>query len=249
MSSLSDIPSGALYYPYCGHDTYEPLLYFANNINDFYFSDRNMPKIPTPSCDIQNDMIRANNLYTNKTIPGIKEASHKAKRNIIIDTNELGPNFNVGNIYLPHHQVTHTWIHDNNKTTNIFVNEMDGALTLLLKIKKLAVFFYRRDSQGEGGSGQWWFGPELFNLVVKKLVYGGYIITDGSNFDPSNPNVPWRPLGMGAGGNPQNKSFTYNSNYFEYITNLESEVQSVGVWKIYKNNIIDDLNHRYLYNR
>lgn len=44
------------------------------------------------------------------------------------------------------------------------------------------VFFYRRDSQREGGSGLWMFGDILFPRILGKMLgRRSYIISDGSN--------------------------------------------------------------------
>jgi len=57
----------------------------------------------------------------------------------------------------------------------------DGFLTRLETIGPLAVFYYRGDSGGEGGSGQMWLMPVLFDFVVSQMLVGGLICTDGSN--------------------------------------------------------------------
>jgi hypothetical protein len=46
---------------------------------------------------------------------------------------------------------------------------------------RLGVFFYRGDSQGEGGSGNLWLVPKKIDLISSRLVNGGLIVTDGSN--------------------------------------------------------------------
>lgn len=45
---------------------------------------------------------------------------------------------------------------------------------------RLGVFFYRGDSEGEGGSGNIWLTPERIETICNKLVDGGLIVTDGS---------------------------------------------------------------------
>ena len=44
---------------------------------------------------------------------------------------------------------------------------------------RLGVFFYRGDSEGEGGSGNIWLTPERIEAICEKLVDGGFIVTDG----------------------------------------------------------------------
>ena len=63
----------------------------------------------------------------------------------------------------------------------VVIHQKDGLLTLLQDIDHLAVFYYRGDSHGEGGSDQCWLFPVLFEVVISKLLEGGVVCTDGSN--------------------------------------------------------------------
>ncbi len=47
--------------------------------------------------------------------------------------------------------------------------------------KKFAVFFYRGDSQGEGGSGFYWLSNRYLSEVLQSIEDGGFLVTDGSN--------------------------------------------------------------------
>lgn len=49
------------------------------------------------------------------------------------------------------------------------------------RMNNIAVFFYRGDSRGEGGSGVYVLGKSFFDSLAKHLVDGALIITDGSN--------------------------------------------------------------------
>ena len=56
------------------------------------------------------------------------------------------------------------------------------AKTFLKTIPQIDTFFYRGDSEGEGGSGLHFFSGDLFTNIVEKMPsMGGRIITDGSN--------------------------------------------------------------------
>jgi len=48
------------------------------------------------------------------------------------------------------------------------------------RLGKLGVFFYRGDSEGEGGSGDWWLASDNINRICESLIDGGLIVTDGS---------------------------------------------------------------------
>jgi len=60
----------------------------------------------------------------------------------------------------------------------------DSVHFFLQSMKRISIFFYRRDSpnpDGEGGSGVLWFGPVLLDLVLQRIVNGGILCTDFSN--------------------------------------------------------------------
>lgn len=79
----------------------------------------------------------------------------------------------------------------------IIKHQKDGLLTLIEDVRAVAIFFYRGDSQGEGGSGQWVLGPGpvAFHVLLARLLDGGLICTDGSNCgyydDFTDRYAPW----------------------------------------------------------
>jgi len=48
--------------------------------------------------------------------------------------------------------------------------------------KRFAVFFYRGDSQGGGGSGFYWLSAKYLTEVLDSIEEGGFLVTDGSNY-------------------------------------------------------------------
>ena len=57
-----------------------------------------------------------------------------------------------------------------------------SALEILKDLPPISVFFYRRDGNGEGGSGLCFLGEELFSQVIARCKpEGALIVTDGSN--------------------------------------------------------------------
>lgn len=48
-------------------------------------------------------------------------------------------------------------------------------------LPQIAVFFYRGDGMGEGGSGNIWLGNGLFPQLVERLQPESWVVTDGSN--------------------------------------------------------------------
>ena len=66
-------------------------------------------------------------------------------------------------------------------SSKVISHQKDGLLTLLEDLEDISIFYYRGDSGGEGGSGQFWMGSVLFDLVLSRILPGGLICTDGSN--------------------------------------------------------------------
>ncbi len=86
---------------------------------------------------------------------------------------------------------------------DIFVHDESGrefrlhriqhrAEEFLDELPEIGVFFFRGDYpvDGEGSSGILWLGSTLFSRVLRLLIPGGLVITDGSNPGPGGP----RPL-------------------------------------------------------
>ena len=48
--------------------------------------------------------------------------------------------------------------------------------------EKFAVFFFRGDSQGGGGSGFYWLSEKYLSEVLNSIEDGGFLVTDGSNY-------------------------------------------------------------------
>jgi hypothetical protein len=84
---------------------------------------------------------------------------------------------NIGNVVRHEGGATKKSVHGQ---LSVF-HQKDGIFTLIDDITNMSVFYYRGDSQGEGGSGQNWLGPVLFDLVLSRIMNGGLICTDGAN--------------------------------------------------------------------
>lgn len=117
------------------------------------------------------------------------------------------------------------------------LHSKDGLLTLVEDIRSLSIFYYRGDSGGEGGSGQWVLGPVGFHCVLARLHDGGLICTDGSNAgycDRENGKyAPWNALIGAWPFSPPvpGSSFEYFSRRFTCLTILE-RASPVYVWQV-----------------
>jgi len=81
----------------------------------------------------------------------------------------------------------------------------DGLATVCRAVDDFAVFYYRGDSQGEGGNGQSWLGAVLFQTVIFSLPKDGLVVTDGSNSTlcgspHSGQQLRWAALAGGRHG-------------------------------------------------
>ena len=121
------------------------------------------------------------------------------------------------------------------------LHSKDGLLTLVEDIRSLSIFFYRGDSDGEGGSGQRAtgngqratgngqrvLGPVVFHCVLAGLLDDGMICTDGSNSghcDRENGEyAPWNALtGLWPFSPPvPGSGFEYLGRRFTCLTILE----------------------------
>jgi hypothetical protein len=61
-----------------------------------------------------------------------------------------------------------------------------GFSALRKEISRLRVFFYRRDSLGGGGSGNFWLAKGHMEELLEKMDSDSYIVTDGSNGSSSS---------------------------------------------------------------
>lgn len=102
-------------------------------------------------------------------------------------------------------------------------HRQDGLLALIGLPDPLAVFYYRGDSGGEGGSDQRWLAPVLLDVVLGSLLDGGLIYTDGSN-----------------GGVP--RSSDWPSGDSDFAPALPAEGQ-VGEAFVYRNRLVACVGH------
>lgn len=66
-----------------------------------------------------------------------------------------------------------------------------GVSALRIAVPHISVFFYRGDSEGEGGSGNPWLSARLFVKVLARMHDQGLIVTDGSQTCGSKQYTPF----------------------------------------------------------
>lgn len=149
-----DIPLGPLFYPCCGSDTADAGKLFSPYVSEFHFADPFHPPM------------RASRAKAGPP----RQASPRRD----LETHQLP---GIGNVVLGPCGSARFEL----EGVAAYSHQKDGLLTLLEDLGPLAVFFYRGDSEGEGGSDQRWLMPVLFDVVLSRMMDGGVIYTDGSN--------------------------------------------------------------------
>ena len=241
-SKLSDygitleIDNGILFYPCCESDIAGPLFLFQDYINTFYFVDFNFTiNRMNPSGKIIGDIIEPF-ILEQESITEIKSAPQ---------TIEYEMSDNRTRFYRDKEPKIYTFIYGN-KDNNDLKYELNlykrfGIFALYYLHKKIDLFFYRNDSLGEGGSGNYWNTHPSITLVLSKLKNGGYIITDGSNSFGSHGDYKFiRIL-------EEDKIDRYG-NQFQYIgkfVNRNRMWDDNKVWRIWKNPDLEN-NERFI---
>lgn len=236
-----EVPKGKLFYPCYGDDTYKPISLFLDTLDEFHFADILISDSSLPVLEVEGNINRKIIKRDGESCYFSKDAVRdSSKERISIINLDLGKvleenlNFYIGNcrskIEVPVQK--RTWIVGKEKSIkNIYTYGVDG-FTSLLTLDNISVFFYRGDSIGEGGSGQWWFGKNIFETLLDKMVEGGIILTDGANFDMREEFVPWKNLSTcGA-----KEDFTALGRDFEYIGQVYSDAKELHAWRVTKSN-------------
>lgn len=232
-----DVPYGILFYPCVGRDTYYPIRCLIKYVSDFHFveiMDINM--LPNFECrkDIEYD-------------PNRKTIHFDLVKNVVsfppyddnIDEEKLtqlrlkfikpvGYTGKRGKIY------KHELMLVDNRIVNVYCHVQDG-LAVFTSLENISIFFLRRDSIGEGGSGQGWFKEEIFKLILDKLLDGGIIVTDGSSGYFTKPDVPWKGFWEKKAddkGNNLPKDFTYYGRNFKCIGIFGPGYGPTLIWQV-----------------
>lgn len=186
-SKIQHIDKGNLFYPCSYLDVIEPLYFLSSFINNFTFCDKY-----TDINLIQNFLI--NSLSKNSNIQSQWYKMRKIRFSSKLDKNTLTNsnfddiakksskerNLNFSKLFSVVKELS-VKIKTQDQNYKITQRKGNGYMGLLTSKQNFDVFFYRRDSMGEGGSNCHWLNYPSFNAVLYKLNDKGLIITDGSN--------------------------------------------------------------------
>lgn len=177
-----DIPAGALFYPCSGSDTCDPLYMFMDQVNEFHFAD--MGSIMLPNVERPN--------MVSRRIPDmlLDQSLVKAVRS----KGRISIPFEKSNNPINVRHVSWELTGDEDRNVDIYCWRTN-AKHLLPFLKSIAVYYYRGDGHGEGGSGLDWLNSNWFDQVLEKMPNGALILTDCGNVELSDkPTVPWSKM-------------------------------------------------------
>ncbi|MEI6208855.1 MAG: hypothetical protein WCP20_18915 [Desulfuromonadales bacterium] len=169
------IKGTSLFYPCSGNDMLVPVQLFSPHVTDFWFVDKGYF-----SPGNQDTRYYGLDIPADKQSPLLADVENYE----LLERNIEGPpqwDYNVRNIKpcILYERYRHR---QSNTDIHIRRRRGYGFSAFRNEISSIGVFFYRGDSQGEGGSGNLWLIREHLDEVCNKLINGGLIVTDGSNY-------------------------------------------------------------------
>ncbi|NLK28345.1 MAG: hypothetical protein GX306_08400 [Clostridiales bacterium] len=218
-----NLTPGALFYPSCGRDSFEPIQMFIDSVTEFHFVD--FDRVPPLPLIQRENRTRLNWIDIDIKRRVNSEPSQEQSR---------GSQYFVRYPANEEKRFQETWeytIGGNSRSVEIFRHHCDN-LEAFDSVKNISVFFYRGDSYGEGGSGQMWMGKELFPKIVEKLNQRAIIVTDGANHDlylEKNKSIPWQPM-LNCYPHEKSRDFYYQDRHFMHIGWIERRLRQSGIW-------------------
>ncbi|KAJ49583.1 hypothetical protein BD780_000641 [Clostridium tetanomorphum] len=236
FNQIFNIPivEGSLFYPCCGIDTYEPLALFINSIKEFHFADGGQILLPLLECGVYKGSMDRNKdnkdhcgSFSSDVIPFAVSLPNNDNLEVI---KKIEENFMVNFHFINAEDISvkEVWKtkFKKNKKIDIYCHRFEGALSLV-NIEKISVFYYRVYSKSLSSSSFNWFSHIAFNSVLKKLVSGGIIITDGGEPKNMKEDVPWKSF-----WNNDAVEFSYKNRNFTYIGECGDRYGKMKVWKV-----------------
>ncbi len=171
--ALVSLADTALFYPCSGRDLDVPIRLFSPTVPEFWFVDRGYF---TPGH--QDTKRYGFDRSADEVVPLLeKDADYQLLRTDI----EGMPSWILNNRDIEPCILTETYRHlPSGKTVKIKRRRGYGFSAFRNDIRQIGVFFYRGDSQGEGGSGNLWLNSDHIDEICSKLIDGGLLVTDGS---------------------------------------------------------------------
>jgi hypothetical protein len=172
IALLEGLESRVLFYPCAGADFKLPVTIFASVIDVFWFVDRGYfcpghqntrnERLDRPATDISPLFVDPDFEYLKCEIQGPP----------VYDKDKADITPCILTEYYNYRPL--------GRTIQLKFRRGYGFSAFDTEIDHLSVFFYRGDSQGEGGSGNLWFKRDPEKAIWNKLVDHGWLVTDFS---------------------------------------------------------------------
>ena len=199
--TLAGVDGSALFYPCSGNDLDAPIRIFSPHVTEFWFVDRGYF---TPGH--QDTKAYGFDRPADEVVPAL---GGDAKYQLIRTAIEGPTRWSLRTRDIEPCILTETYRHlPSGRTVKIKRRRGYGFSAFRNDIRQIGVFFYRGDSQGEGGSGNLWLKPDHIDEFCAKLIDGGLLVTDGSQQSArtkSSPKAEYYPLAQYHGTRPRPK--------------------------------------------
>lgn len=182
-ADLSGLAGTSLFYPCSGADLLTPMSLFAGKVATMRFVDRGYfrPKHQdTRHFGLDIPVAEAGPILPSADEWSLLKNGHE-ELDSKVDEDE-DDDFDSWQRYRSIARLTETYHHNpSGREFQVIRSNDDARLAFDRLNDPLGIFFYRGDSLGEGGSGILWNDAPLMERVMRKLVNGGLLVTDGSN--------------------------------------------------------------------
>ena len=210
-SACSQFSNRTLFYPSAGSDFKEPIKTFMPWIDEFWFVDVNYDEKCPRLADVGFRLISSS--YFELT-----------GRTISLDYPFRIPVSSQQYLHVPSGREF---------TANFCRGRGYDAFRSAFRVpqRPLSVFFYRGDSQGEGGSGFMWLKRRTARYIVDQLDSHSVLVSDGSNAMPELSKFHCNQ-DIGASAVEESEEFGFRGKQFSCIGYLGERYGPTLVWKL-----------------
>lgn len=175
---LKSVEGTTLFYPCSGNDFIAPLQLFSPFVSEFWFVDmgyfRNGDRADRVKAVFSNE---SDHELIEKTVVGPPTFREETRTD---------PKTGKQYRHIEPCVLTETYCHrPTGKTVKVHRRRGCGKIAFDKEIASLGVFYYRGDSEYEGGSATHWLWRRQFKRILSKQISGGLVVTDGSQHSPS----------------------------------------------------------------
>jgi hypothetical protein len=264
--SLKAVEGTTLFYPCSGADLAVPIRLFSPAVSEFWFVDLAYFRSDVNYCwngeraDQVKAVLSAEGDYEliektidgpptacmeSKTIDGPPTACMESKTidgppTACMESRTIpttGKRYPYLVPYLVPCVLTETYKHNpTGKTVKVHRRRGYGKIAFDKVISSLGVFFYRGDSEGDGGSGYHWLWPQALRPVLAKLISGGLIVTDGSQHHSRKYREFWKHKGTRSGRKAMDDAmaFTRDGCSFTCVGYADNRYGPTLIWRVVK---------------